>query len=144
MLKALYIALSVLLLYISYKDIREAQYSSYYFYFIIAIVTYIAILRNIAYTKLIIVYFFLIISFIFRERYIKYIGDGDVDIYIALLTLYSFEEFIYLILISTITAILVNIIRNKLNKSDEKTVRLVPYITFAYFILEIFSYVRGI
>lgn len=144
MLLVLYTLLAVLLLYISYKDIKEAQYKNYYFYVILIIISTISIIKNTSFLKIFMIYALLIISYFIRNKYIDKIGDGDIDLYISLSLLYSFETFLCLIIISTLSAIVVNLINNHNKSIKDNTVRLVPYITFAFFIIEIYTYLRGI
>ena len=139
MLLALYIGLSLLLLYISYKDIKEAQYNSFYFYSLIIIVSAIAILKDVSYIKMGLIYLALFLSHILKTKYIDYIGDGDVDLYILLFMIFDFEKFLILIIISTLSAILVNLVKNYWHKKNDRGVRLVPYISFAFFILMLFD-----
>lgn len=139
MLVALYIILSLVLLYISYKDVKEAQYNSFYFYFLIFIVSLIAIFNHVSYIKILAIYIALIFSHIFKNKYISQIGDGDVDLYILLFMIFPFEEYLFLIIISTLLAILFKLINNFIKKSKDKSVRLVPYISFAFFALKLFD-----
>lgn len=143
MLIALYILLSLLLLYISYKDIKEAEYNSFYFYFLIIIVSDIAILKGVSYIKIGLIYLALFLSHILKAKYLDYIGDGDVDLYILLYMIFDFEKFLILIIISTLSAILVNLAKNYLHKKKDSGVRLVPYISFAFFILMLFDLFKG-
>lgn len=143
MLLALYIVLSLLLLYISYKDIKEAQYNSFYFYLLIIIVSAIAIFKGISYIKIGLIYLALFLSHILKTKYIDYIGDGDVDLYILLFMIFDFEKFLILIIISTLSAILLKLIKNYWHKKNDKGVRLVPYISFAFFILMLFDLFKG-
>ncbi len=139
MLLALYIVLTLILLYISYKDIKEAQYNNFYFYFLIIIVSAIAILFDVPYIKIGLIYLALFLSHIFKDKYIEYIGDGDVDLYILLFMIFSFQKYLILIIISTISAIIVNLIKNHVNKKNDRAVRLVPYISFAFLIIMLFD-----
>ena len=143
MLLALYILLSLLLLYISYKDIKEAEYNSFYFYFLIIIISAIAILKDVSYIKICLIYLALFLSHILKTKYIDYIGDGDVDLYILLFMIFDFEKFLILIIISTLSAILVNLAKNYLHKKKDSGVRLVPCISFAFFILMLFDLFKG-
>lgn len=143
MLIALYILLSLLLLYISYKDIKEAEYNSFYFYFLIIIVSAIAILKDVSYIKICLIYLALFLSHILKTKYLDYIGDGDVDLYILLFMIFDFEKFLILIIISTLSAILVNLAKNYCRKKKDSGVRLVPYINFAFFILMLFDLFKG-
>lgn len=139
MLLALYTVLTLMLLYISYKDIKEAQYNNFYFYLLIIIVSAIAILSNVSYIKIGLIYLALFLSHIFKDKYIDYIGDGDVDLYILLFMIFSFKKYLFLIIISTISAIIVNLIKNHVNKKNDRAVRLVPYISFAFLIIMLFD-----
>ena len=139
MLIALYILLSLLLLYISYKDIKDAEYNSFYFYFLIIIISAIAILKEVSYIKICLIYLALFLSHILKTKYIDYIGDGDVDLYILLFMIFDFEKFLILIIISTLSAILVNLAKNYWRKKKDSGVRLVPYISCALFILMLFD-----
>ena len=143
MLIALYILLSLLLLYISYKDIKEAEYNSFYFYFLIIIISAIAILKDVSYIKICLIYLALFLSHILKAKYIDYIGDGDVDLYILLFMIFDFEKFLILIIISTLSAILVNLAKNYWRKKKDSGVRLVSYISFAFFILMLFDLFKG-
>lgn len=140
---ALYILLSLLLLYISYKDIKEAEYNSFYFYFLIIIISAIAILKGVSYIKICLIYLALFLSHILKAKYIDYIGDGDVDLYILLFMIFDFEKFLILIIISTLSAILVNLAKNYWRKKKDSGVRLVSYISFAFFILMLFDLFKG-
>lgn len=139
MLLALYTVLTLILLYISYKDIKEAQYNNFYFYLLIIIVSAIAISTNLSYIKIGLIYLALFLSHIFKDKYIEYIGDGDVDLYILLFMIFSFQKYLILIIISTISAIIVNLIKNHINKKNDRAVRLVPYICFAFLIIMLFD-----
>ena len=139
MLLALYIVLTLILLYISYKDIKEAQYNNFYFYLLIIIVSAIAILIDVPYIKMGLRCCSLFISHIFKDKYIEYSGDGDVDLYILLFMIFSFQKYLILIIISTISAIIVNLIKNHVNKKNDRAVRLVPYISFAFLIIMLFD-----
>ena len=139
MLLALYTVLTLMLLYISYKDIKEAQYNNFYFYLLIIIVSAIAILIDVPYIKMGLIYLALFLSHIFKDKYIEYIGDGDVDLYILLFMIFSFQKYLILIIISTISAIIVNLIKNHINKKNDRAVRLVPYICFAFLIIMLFD-----
>lgn len=143
MLIALYIVLSLLLLYISYKDIKEAEYNSFYFCLLIIIVSAIAILKDVSYVKIGLIYLALFLSHILKNKYLDYIGDGDVDLYILMFMIFDFEKFLILIIISTLSAILVNLAKNYLHKKKDSGVRLVPYISFAFFILMLFDLFKG-
>lgn len=143
MLIALYILLSLLLLYISYKDIKEAEYNSFYFYFLIIIISAIAILKDVSYIKICLIYLALFLSHILKTKYLDYIGDGDVDLYILLFMIFDFEKFLILIIISTLSAILVNLAKNYWRKKKDSGVRLVPCISFAFFILMLFDLFKG-
>lgn len=143
MLIALYILLSLLLLYISYKDIKDAEYNSFYFYFLIIIISAIAILKEVSYIKICLIYLALFLSHILKTKYIDYIGDGDVDLYILLYMIFDFEKILILIIISTLSAILVNLAKNYWHKKKDSGVRLVPYISFAFFILMLFDLFKG-
>ena len=132
MLLALYTVLTLILLYISYKDIKEAQYNNFYFYLLIIIVSAIDILIDAPYIKMGLIYLALFLSHIFKDKYIEYIGDGDVDLYILLFMIFSFQK-------STISAIIVNLIKNHVNKKNDRAVRLVPYISFAFLIIILFD-----
>lgn len=143
MLIALYILLSLLLLHISYKDIKEAEYNSFYFYFLIIIISAIAILKGVSYIKICLIYLALFLSHILKTKYIDYIGDGDVDLYILLFMIFDFEKFLILIIISTLSAILVNLAKNYWRKKKDSGVRLVPCISFAFFILMLFDLFKG-
>lgn len=143
MLIALYILLSLLLLYISYKDIKEAEYNSFYFYFLIIIISAIAILKGVSYIKICLIYLALFLSHILKTKYLDYIGDGDVDLYILLFMIFDFEKFLILIIISTLSAILVNLAKKYWHKKKDSGVRLVPYISFAFFILMLFDLLKG-
>ena len=140
---ALYILLSLLLLYISYKDIKEAEYNSFYFYFLIIIVSAIAILKGVSYIKICLIYLALFLSHILKSKYLDYIGDGDVDLYILLFMIFDFEKFLILIIISTLSAILVNLSKNYWRKKNDSGVMLVQYISFAFFILMLFDLFKG-
>lgn len=139
MLPALYTVLTLILLYISYKDIKEAQYNNFYFYLLVIIVSAIAISTNLSYIKIGLIYLALFLSHIFKDKYIVYIGDGDVDLYILLFMIFSFQKYLILIIISTISAIIVNLIKNHVNKKNDRAVRLVPYISFAFLIIMLFD-----
>ncbi len=143
MLIALYILLSLLLLYISYKDIKEAEYNSFYFYLLIILVSAIAILKDVSYIKIGLIYLALFLSHVLKTKYLEYIGDGDVDLYILLFMIFDFEEFLILIIISTLSAILVNLAKNYWHQKKDSGVRLVPYISFAFFILMLFDLYKG-
>ena len=143
MLIALYILLSLLLLYISYKDIKDAEYNSFYFYFLIIIISAIAILKDVSYIKICLIYLALFLSHILKTKYLDYIGDGDVDLYILLFMIFDFEKFLILIIISTLSAILVNLAKNYWRKKKDSGVRLVPCISFAFFILMLFDLFKG-
>lgn len=143
MLIALYILLSLLLLHISYKDIKEAEYNSFYFYFLIIIISAIAILKDVSYIKICLIYLALFLSHILKTKYLDYIGDGDVDLYILLFMIFDFEKFLILIIISTLSAILVNLAKNYWRKKKDSGVRLVPCISFAFFILMLFDLFKG-
>lgn len=97
MLLALYTVLTLILLYISYKDIKEAQYNNFYFYLLIIIVSAIAILIDVPYIKMGLICLALFLSHIFKDKYIEYIGDGDVDLYILLFMIFSFQKYLILI-----------------------------------------------
>lgn len=142
MLAALYIVLSLALIYISYRDIKEAQYNNFYFYFLIIIVSAIAILMDVPYIKMGLIYLALFVSHIFKEKYIDYIGDGDVDLYILLFMILSLEKYLVLIIISTLSAILVNFVKNYIKKRNDRAVRLVPYISFAFLIIMLFDLLK--
>lgn len=136
--------LLILLLYISYKDIKEAEYSKYCFYSILIILSVIAKLKDVSYIRIVCTYIVLLISYVFRDKYVDYIGDGDIDLYIAMSMIYTFEQFLYLVIISTLSAIFVNIFKNRLRCVRDNSVRLVPYITFAFIITELLILLRSI
>lgn len=89
------------------------------------------------------IYLALFLSHILKTKYMDYIGDGDVDLYILLFMIFDFEKFLILIIISTLSAILVNLAKNYWRKKKNSGVKLVPYISFAFFILMLFDLFKG-
>lgn len=143
MLEALYIILSLTLLYISYSDIKEAQYNNYFFYIILICVSAISLMSEVSLIKILATYLILILSFFLKNKYVDYIGDGDLDLYIVFFMLFSFEKFLYLIIISTLSAIVMDLLKNNFKFNKRNTVRLVPYLSFAFFIIKAFDLFMG-
>lgn len=144
MIEVLYIILYLLLLYISYKDIKDGYYKTFIFYIILFIITIISYKNEVFYIKILSIYLLLILSYLLKSRYIDKIGDGDIDLYLSLYMMYSFEKFLYLVIISTLSAIFISLIKNDFKSVKESSVRLIPYITFAFFTIEIYTYLRAL
>ncbi len=82
------------------------------------------------YIKILAIYSFNLFAYFKINTFLRLVME--MWIYIFTFMIFPFEEYLFLIIISTLLAILFKLINNFIKKSKDKSVRLVPYVSFAF------------